>query len=415
MSSSKSFKTINLVRKDILEGIYPTFIEQVRLFKTDIEEKKPSEMCLFCSLAGSFKIRCNSSRVQVTKADIFFLFPGHSYTIETHNDNYGDYILIGLNGPGFDIVMDLLELSEKKALLEGAANANVIRELTHINSYMSPLSISDSMNIVSAIYRVFASMLEQFATENWKKIPFDSAKIKYFGNWQEWPNPQGINNVECISVEEGAYTELYFHGTGIKVYGTTNFDCGIVGIYIDDVFATTIDTYSQRCYSKQLLYLNNKLTNDFHTIKLYNTGNSNSKSIGITLSIESFWCLDHEINDAKTIAAKNEATSNAVKIVIEYIQLHYKENITASELALIANVSASYLSTKFKSETGFSLTQYITNTKVSKAKYYLQYTEMSIGEIASELGYQDIFYFSRVFRKQENISPSEFRKKFKQK
>ncbi|MDO4975650.1 MAG: phosphoenolpyruvate hydrolase family protein [Eubacteriales bacterium] len=94
----------------------------------------------------------------------------------------------------------------------------------------------------------------------------------------------------------------------------------------------------------------------------------------------------------------------------QYIQEHYKEDIQLSDLALVAHVSASYLSTKFKKENGVSFTEYLLRFRLNKAKEYLQDPNMYCKEVASEVGYEDYAQFSKMFKKHIGLSPTEYQK-----
>jgi AraC-like DNA-binding protein len=71
----------------------------------------------------------------------------------------------------------------------------------------------------------------------------------------------------------------------------------------------------------------------------------------------------------------------------------------------------SYFRKMFKQYTGFAPVQYHLNLKIRKAKELLLSTDQSVKEIASNLGFQSIHYFSRIFKKKTGLSPSEIRNK----
>lgn len=97
---------------------------------------------------------------------------------------------------------------------------------------------------------------------------------------------------------------------------------------------------------------------------------------------------------------------------IDYIMGHYSKNITLEELADINYVSVGYLSRKFKKDTGLNVSDYIRKVRINKAKKLLSETNDSISEISVKCGYNDSNYFSYVFKKEEKISPSKFRKQY---
>lgn len=85
---------------------------------------------------------------------------------------------------------------------------------------------------------------------------------------------------------------------------------------------------------------------------------------------------------------------------------------SVQEMATDLNMSANYLSSLLKVQTGQSAQQLIQNKLIEKAKERLSTTELSVSEIAYELGFEHSQSFSRLFKKKVNLSPSEFRQSF---
>jgi AraC-like DNA-binding protein len=80
-----------------------------------------------------------------------------------------------------------------------------------------------------------------------------------------------------------------------------------------------------------------------------------------------------------------------------------------SEYAALLHVSPNHLNKAVKSASGKSPTQWIDDTILTEAKILLWQTELSINEIAAELGFEDPSYFSRLFKKYERVTPSDYR------
>lgn len=98
-------------------------------------------------------------------------------------------------------------------------------------------------------------------------------------------------------------------------------------------------------------------------------------------------------------------------LVIRYIGEHYYENISIDFLASKFYVSASYFSHIFKNFAQKSLVEYLNEVRISHAKVLLERENMSIGEISAKVGYSDINYFSRRFKKEVGITATEYRKR----
>ena len=98
------------------------------------------------------------------------------------------------------------------------------------------------------------------------------------------------------------------------------------------------------------------------------------------------------------------------RTVISYIEDNYKNpNLSVVNIADICNKSRSYLSTVFKAATGKTITVFVNELRIEAAKKLLRTTEISVNSISVEVGFNDVKYFSRVFRKMENIQPSRYR------
>lgn len=98
--------------------------------------------------------------------------------------------------------------------------------------------------------------------------------------------------------------------------------------------------------------------------------------------------------------------------VTNYIQHHLSEPISTEKMAKALYMSRPYLSTKFKKETGETLTDFILKEKTEEAKRLLRYSDKTATAIGSYLGFSSLGHFSRVFKKYTGCSPAEYREKF---
>lgn len=107
--------------------------------------------------------------------------------------------------------------------------------------------------------------------------------------------------------------------------------------------------------------------------------------------------------------------SAPVQKAITCIDSDISTNISTSSLAGMQNVSASYLSSLFKKETGKSITEYINTKRVETAKDLLKKTNLQVQTIAQHCGIMDMNYFSKVFKKYVGKTPKEYRESFRNK
>lgn len=99
--------------------------------------------------------------------------------------------------------------------------------------------------------------------------------------------------------------------------------------------------------------------------------------------------------------------------LISYMEQNYFKKISLGDLSRHVNLSGDYISRIFKKETGSSAMEYLNCYRIKKAKELLAYNDLKVQDVAAMVGYQDIHYFSRVFKKLEGISPSQYHKVMK--
>ena len=98
--------------------------------------------------------------------------------------------------------------------------------------------------------------------------------------------------------------------------------------------------------------------------------------------------------------------------ITRYLQEHLEEDISLSILAEEFHLSAQYISQLFKSEIGVNFLSYLTGIRMEKAKKLLLSTALSIAEVSELSGYGDYRVFTKVFKKSEGVTPSQYRRDF---
>jgi AraC-like DNA-binding protein len=94
---------------------------------------------------------------------------------------------------------------------------------------------------------------------------------------------------------------------------------------------------------------------------------------------------------------------------ILYMEQHLDQPLQVAKLAAMANVSASHFFALFKRRTGCSPIGFFIRLRMRHACRLLRGTLMSVKEVAATLGYEDPFYFSRIFKSVVRVAPSEYR------
>jgi len=108
---------------------------------------------------------------------------------------------------------------------------------------------------------------------------------------------------------------------------------------------------------------------------------------------------------------KDRGLDTSAKIVdsIAYMTQNLNRPLQVSTLAALVNISPSHYFALFKRHTGRAPMDYFTRLRMEQARRLLDTTEASVKEVAATLGYDDPFYFSRVFKSVNQLAPSNYR------
>ena len=103
-----------------------------------------------------------------------------------------------------------------------------------------------------------------------------------------------------------------------------------------------------------------------------------------------------------------------IDAAVRYFHENYHTEININEYAASHHMSVSWFIRGFKEYTDSTPTQYILSLRISNAQTLLENTDYNVTEIAELIGYDNPLYFSRLFKKQVGVSPSDFRKQLRQ-
>lgn len=151
-------------------------------------------------------------------------------------------------------------------------------------------------------------------------------------------------------------------------------------------------------------------------IKMYSEYASAEKGSDMVLKGMAYQLMAYLFrNFVSTHLSDKETYLNASKLerintILDYISKHYQEKISTLELAKLCYISEGHLCRFFKNNIGKSATEYINEFRIEKAAVMLINTDESITNIATEVGFEDMNYFSRTFKKIRKESPMEYRK-----
>lgn len=124
-----------------------------------------------------------------------------------------------------------------------------------------------------------------------------------------------------------------------------------------------------------------------------------------------FIMMHRQLNSDNKI--ENNLLAEEMDKAMLYFNEHYNEDISIESFASSLHMSTSWFIRNFKQYTGQTPMQYILSIRISHAENLLENTDYNLTEISRIIGYENPLYFSRIFKKQKGLSPSEYKKNLK--
>jgi two-component system, response regulator YesN len=120
-------------------------------------------------------------------------------------------------------------------------------------------------------------------------------------------------------------------------------------------------------------------------------------------------CLIDQFAGLGRHVGQSPELSNPVEKALGYIQTHYLESVTLQQVADYVHVSKNYLSILFKKTMSQNFIDYLIDLRIRRAKELLIHPELRIYEVAEQAGFNDVKYFSKLFKKITGLSPIDYR------
>lgn len=146
--------------------------------------------------------------------------------------------------------------------------------------------------------------------------------------------------------------------------------------------------------------------------QLFNDEESDKLYIKAKKSIDGMidW-ITYAFNKAVSYADEVTKAQSVIGKVKEYIKNNYNKDMTREDVANFVFLNPDYLTRIFKKATGLSLSEYLTEQRINKSMSLLVNTNIQVSDIACEVGYNTVNYFSKMFKKVTGTTPVEYRKK----
>lgn len=149
--------------------------------------------------------------------------------------------------------------------------------------------------------------------------------------------------------------------------------------------------------------------------EIYSTLKNGYSKYNLEFSISALFYFFGSLKYLNTYRACNTTTQkpglqrDMVNEAIHFMRENVRKRLILKEIADYVGFSPSHFSTLFQSKTGYSPLNYFIQLKIQEACHHLDFTDMKINQISMLIGFEDPFYFSRLFSKTMGVSPREYR------
>lgn len=252
--------------------------------------------------------------------------------------------------------------------------------------------------------------IEQIKEEHLRLTPY-LGKLIYF------PEHIVVHENEIINSNEKATFDLNQFTSCLRIFAIDDAKEQLKAFFLKVSSTQTYDEYSLKRLCQNLIYT---AMSTLEHIKQPVTEFGSSrlklfKTIDLAYSIVELECILIQFLDSlKSSMKSTDQQSTILHQIYEYVNEHYANEISLSEMANTLHLNYSYLSSYFKQRTQENLTTYISRVRIDKAKELLMDPRLSVSEISRLSGFSEHNYFSKVFKKMTGLTPVEFRNQISQ-
>ncbi|WP_036609562.1 AraC family transcriptional regulator [Oribacterium sp. P6A1] len=186
------------------------------------------------------------------------------------------------------------------------------------------------------------------------------------------------------------------------------FNSYIAPLFSGEAFKGTA-LMSDVAWHKEILRLAGNLWNSS-----IEESDADDKAAIATMSQMVFLLSSHSAAEPRVISSKDTRDAERIRVMLSYIDEHYRDDLNVSVLSESAEISESEAMRCFHNMLGTTPIQYVKNYRIRKAAELLQVSDEKIVDIAIDCGFQDMSYFAKTFRESKGITPTDYREKYKQ-
>jgi AraC-like DNA-binding protein len=119
-----------------------------------------------------------------------------------------------------------------------------------------------------------------------------------------------------------------------------------------------------------------------------------------------------QLNAITNLEVSARKTVSALAPAVSYVERNYAEKLRMPTAARLCDLSPFQFSRNFKKENGFTFRDFVVRVRIQRAAELIRQSKVSVTEAAFGVGFNDLSYFARMFRRQIGVSPSRYRTKY---
>lgn len=392
--------TINLIKDmlDITLDFQLLHIENINNNLKEIEKYLPSLLTINKEYFYKFISFITNTKEKYIYSIIDPLFA--NYIVICLDEVNKDYILLG---PYIPIKDSSYDLEQYNLTLD---------EIDTLKSYHEGLPRLNKHKITN-ILRI---LLKNIYTKDCKFEFIEKTNLFNFKPKNNKNTNQLITLIESESLEKistNEYKLIFAIREGDKFFASRCLDK-----LLPQKTINSNDFANIRDYKNKLIYYNTLLKKSAElefpsTVYLQSLYNTNLKKIESSNDFNELYDLIHGMIIGYCDAVNNYKLKNystLVRKVVDYINLNLINDLSVQNLADLFYVSPTYLTRIFKKEVNYSIVEYINKQKIRRSTLLLKDSNLPINQISQIVGINDFNYFSRLFKKHMNKTPSQYRK-----
>ena len=396
-------KTINLLKDmlDITLNLPLFYIEDIKNNLEEIEKYLPSLLTINKDYFNNL---------------IDFIISTKEQTIYTITDSiFANYVIVCLDeiNKNYILLGPYLLIADYNDLLYEYNKYNLtLDEINSLKNYHKDLPILNKHKISNIVKIILKNIYPKNCKFKFiEKDNLFNLKYKESKNHRELISFIESDYLEKISTTE--YKLFLAIRQGDKLFASRCFDK-----LLPQTNISSNDFVNIRNYKNKLIYYNALLKKaceleGISTVYLQNLYNTNLDKIELSNDFNELYNLIFNMIIDYCDAINNHKLkyySPLVKKAINFINLNLSSDLSVKDLADLFYVSPTYLARLFKKEVNSSIVEYINTQKIKRSTFLLKDSNLPIHQISQLVGISDFNYFSRLFKKHMNKTPSQYRK-----